>query len=113
MQEKNLGRRRAAERDVDLELTNDETNADGSDVEENEDEPSDNVTRMFPNPVYISDDITQRWAHLAKMEHNIQCHGKITDTWVFDGRIVVKDHKNIIHVIKRESDFPNYFCITW
>ena len=106
-QEKKLRRRRAPERDADQEPGNDEANADGTDGEENEDESSDDVRRMYPNPVYISDDLTRHRARLEKMARELRRQGKITDTWVFDGRIMIKDQKNAIHEIKRESDFPN------
>ena len=59
---------------------------------------------MFPNPVYISDNLTRRRARLEKMARELRRHGKITDTWVFDGRIMVKDQKNVVYEIKRFSD---------
>ena len=113
-QKKKLRRRRAPERDADIEPGNDEANADDTDGEENEDESSDDVRRMFPNPVYISDDLIRRRARLAKMAHKLRCQGRITDTWVFDGRITVKDQK-MLFMWSRESliFLTNVLCITW
>ena len=98
-EQKKLRRRRTAEWGADLEPTNDETNAGGTDGEENEDESSDDVRRIFLNPVYISVDLTRRWARLAKITSDLRRQGKI---W----RIMVKDQRNAIHKIKKESGFP-------
>ena len=57
-------------------------------------------------PIFISDDLTRRRALLAKMGRDLRRRGKIRDTWVFDGRIMIKDNRNKVHEIRRESDFP-------
>ena len=57
-------------------------------------------------PIFISDDLTRRRAHLANMAHDLRRRHSIRDTWVFDGRIMIKDNRNMVHEIRRVSDFP-------
>ena len=57
-------------------------------------------------PIFISDDLTRRRARLAKMARDLRRRNSIRDTWVFDGRIMIKDNRNMVHEIIRESDFP-------
>ena len=57
-------------------------------------------------PIFISDDLTRRRAHLANMARDLRRRHSIRDTWFFDGRIMIKDNRNMVHEIRRESDFP-------
>ena len=88
----------------------DETN--GSGTTDNVEDASLTSSR----PIFISDDLTRRRAWLAKMGRDLRRRGKIRDTWVFDDRIMIKDNRNKVHEIRRESDFPQWtknVCILW
>ena len=78
----------------------DETN--GSGTTDNVEDASLTSSR----PIFISDDLTRLRARLAKMGRDLRRRGKIRDIWVFDGRIMIKDNRNKVHKIRRESDFP-------
>ena len=64
------------------------------------------VIAQFPHKAYLSDDLTQTRARLAYKARVLFRGGKISSTWVFDGRVLIKDNYNRIHEIKRESDLP-------
>ena len=66
----------------------------------------DNVSAQFPHHVYISYDLTQRRARLAYKARVLVREKKISSTWVFDGRVLIKNNYKRIDEIKRESDLP-------
>ena len=66
----------------------------------------DDILAQFPYHVYISDDLTQRRARLAYKARVLVREKKISSTWVFDGRVLIKNNYNRIDEIKRESDLP-------
>ena len=66
----------------------------------------------FPDPVYISDDLTQRRAKLALKARILKRQGKIQDTWVYDCRILVKDNHSVIHQVNEDKDVDRYGKIT-
>ena len=66
----------------------------------------DDMLAQFPHHVYISDDLTQRRARLAYKARVLVREKKISSTWVFDGRVLIKNNYNRIDEIKRESDIP-------
>ena len=93
-------KKKLREKPAPAENETDETN--GSGTTDNMEDTSLTSSR----PIYISDDLTRRRARLAKMGRDLRRRGKIRDTWVFDGRIMIKDNRNKVHEIRRESDFP-------
>ena len=70
-----------------------------------------NVTREgndFPNPVYVSDDLTPRRAKLAYEARYLKRNNKIADTWVFDSRVLLKDNHGLIKPINSDEDLDKY-----
>ena len=58
----------------------------------------------FPNPVFIEDDLTQRRAKLAFHARKLRRDRTITDTWVFDTKIMIKNRYGQISEVKSEAD---------
>ena len=83
-----MGRQRTEE-----ELS-DETEVEGEPIEPDPD---------FPYPVYISDDLTQKRAKLAQKCRQLKRDKKISDTWIFEGRVLAKDLHQHVHEIKNEE----------
>ena len=79
--------------------TEDETTADGTNEADSETED----TQDFPNPVYISDDLTQKRAKLAQKCRQLKQDKIFLDTWIFDGRVLAKDLHQHKHEIKNED----------
>ena len=78
------------------------TEEEPSDETEVEAEPSE-PDPDFPYPVYISDDLTQKTAKLAQKWRQLKREKKISDTWVFEGRVLAKDLHQHVHEIKNEE----------
>ena len=57
-----------------------------------------------PLKVYIGDDLTKRRAYLAYQARQLKRSKKITDTWVVDTKIYVKDNYNRIRRINSTED---------
>ena len=70
--------------------------------EELEDENDQILSQHFPKPIYINDHLTKPRAQLVKKCRDLK-KKSISDTWVFDGRILVKDLHGRVHEVKRES----------
>ena len=60
----------------------------------------------FPGKVFIADDLTPLRARLSYKARVLARQNKIASTWVFDGRVLYKDHHNRIHQIRSEEDLP-------
>ena len=71
---------------------------DSADEEEDED-----LSASFPGPVFISDDLTQRRARLAKKARDMKNAKQLSDTWVFDGRVFPKNLHGRVREIKNEQ----------
>ena len=54
--------------------------------------------------VYIGDDLTKRQAYLAYQARQLKRSKKITDTWVVDAKIYVKDNYNRIRRLNSTED---------
>ena len=63
---------------------------------------------LFPNPIYITDDLTQRRAKLAFDARQLKASRKLADTWVYDCRVMVKDMHGRVSTITRQSDLEKY-----
>ena len=61
---------------------------------------------IYISSVPPSDDLTQRRARLAYKAQVLVREKKISSTWVFDGRVLIKSNYNHIDGIKCESDLP-------
>ena len=60
-------------------------------------------------PLYIQDDLTPRRAKLAYQARQLKRNGKVSDTWVTENKIIVKDLRNKIHDIKSHSDLESFW----
>ena len=83
------------------ESADEEDGVDETEEEELEDENDHDLSQHFPNPIYINDDLTKPRAQLAKKCRDLKLKKSISDTWVFDGRILVKDLHGRVHEVKR------------
>ena len=83
-----LGRQRTEEE------PSDETEVEGGPSEPDPD---------FPYPVYISDDLTQKRAKLAQKCRQLKREKKISDTLIFEGKVMAKDLHQHVHEIKNEE----------
>ena len=61
---------------------------------------------MFP--VFIQDDLTQRRAKLVFQARVIQRNGQIKETWIYHGKVMVKDIHNRISSINSTQDLDKY-----
>lgn len=57
-----------------------------------------------PCPIFIQDDLTAARAKMAFRARQLKRDGKITDTWVFDSRVLIKDSRGTIHQVKSFND---------
>ena len=60
-------------------------------------------------PLYIQDDLTPRRAKLTYQARQLKRNGKVSDTWVTENKIIVKDLRNKIHDIKSHSDLESFW----
>ena len=54
---------------------------------------------LFPNKIYINEDLCKGRAYLSFKARQIKNADGIADTWTFNGNIMVKDKKNKIHKV--------------
>ena len=54
-------------------------------------------------PVYFQDDLVKSRAQLYYKARMSKKDNKLSDTWTYDGKILIKDHRNRIYEIKSES----------
>ena len=78
------------------------TEEEPSDETEVEGEPSE-PDPDSPYPVYISDDLTQKTAKLAQKCGHLKREKKISDTWIFEGRVLAKNLHQHVHEFKNEE----------
>ena len=69
----------------------------------NKDKPA-----VYPHDVYFMDDLTAKKAKLAYLCRKLKYENKITDTWVFDSKVLVKDLHNRIRQIKCLKDLASF-----
>ena len=61
-----------------------------------------------PASVYLTDDLTKRRAQLAYQVRQLKREGKLSDTWVCDARIYIKDNHNHVSQINVAADFRKF-----
>ena len=61
-----------------------------------------------PASVYLTDDLTKRRAQLAYQARQLKREGKLSDTWVCDARIYIKDNHNHVSQINVAADFRKF-----
>ena len=66
------------------------------------------IRRRFPKPVYIADDLTRSKAKVAFNAREMKRQGHISDTWVFDSSIFIKDNSGHIKKIAQQDDLKKY-----
>ena len=64
-------------------------------------------TYPFKKPIFFQDDLTKSRATLFYLARKSKSANNLSDTWTFDGKILVKDLQNRIFEIKTESDLRN------
>ena len=82
-----------------------------ADIEVDDDSGQDTLTqlrRLFPKPVYISDDLTKNRAKLAFCARELKREKLIADTWVFDCSIFIKDNAGHIKKVTNQDDLRKY-----
>ena len=62
------------------------------------------LSRRFPKPVYISDDLTRNRAKTAYEARMMKRQGLISDTWVFDCSILIRHNEGLIKKISKKED---------
>ena len=60
------------------------------------------------NPVFINDDLTARRSKLAFECRQLKKAKKISDTWTYFGKLIVKDHSSNISEVTCEADLRRY-----
>ena len=90
--------------------TLDALDADAEDdaVDEGDDTRKLPLSRRFPKPVYISDDLTRNRAKIAYEARMMKRQGLISDTWVFDCSILIRDNEGLIKKISKKDDLKKY-----
>ena len=58
-------------------------------------------TSYIDKPIYFNEDLTKTRAQLAKETRNMKTNNKITDTWVYDGKILIKEKNGRVVMINR------------
>ena len=61
-----------------------------------------------PASVYLTDDLTKRRAQLAYHTRQLKREGKLSDTWVCDARIYIKDNHNHVYQLNVAADFRKF-----
>ena len=82
-----------------------------ADTEDDDGSGQDTLTqlrRLFPKPVYISDDLTKNRAKLAFCARELKREKLIADTWVFDCSIFIKDNAGHIKKVTNQDDLRKY-----
>ena len=51
---------------------------------------------LYPLPVYMADDLISSRAKLAFKARELKRNGRISDTWVFDCQVFIKDNKIVL-----------------
>ena len=56
------------------------------------------------NKIFISDDLTKARAALAYQAREARRQGSITETWIYESRIIIKDNRSRIHKVTSLAD---------
>ena len=66
------------------------------------------IDTEYPHPIFLQDDLTARRVKLAFAARELKRHARISDTWVWDSKILIKDRHNRIHIIKSLENLRPY-----
>ena len=64
--------------------------------------------QKYPERIFLQDDLTQRRAKLAYLGRKLVLQKKISDTWVFDSKVMIKDNHGRIRSIRNVKDLAIY-----
>ena len=67
-----------------------------------------NYTAYINKPIYFNEDLTKTRAQLAKAARIAKNNNKINDTWVYDGKILIKEKNGRVAMINRIADLTTY-----
>ena len=67
---------------------------------------------LYPLPVYMSGDLISSRAKLAFKARELKRNGRISDTWVFDCQVSIKDNRNRIDKVNKMEDLNEYLWFT-
>ena len=81
-----------------------EADAEDDAVDEGDDTRKLPLSCRFPKPVYISEDLTRNRAKIAYEARMMKRQGLISDTWVFDCSILIRDSEGLIKKISKKED---------
>ena len=81
-----------------------------------EEEPSTNqdgskriyYTSYIDKPIYFNEDLTKTRAQLAKETRNLKKNNEINVTWVYDGKILIKEKNGRVVMINRIDELSTY-----
>ena len=59
-------------------------------------------------PIFFNEDLTKSRALLAKEARNLKKLRKINDTWVYDGKIIIKDKNGQVKMINNMAELDTY-----
>ena len=65
-------------------------------------------TAYINKPIYFNEDLTKTRAQLAKAARIAKNNNKINDTWVYDGKILIKEKNGRVAMINRIADLTTY-----
>ena len=69
----------------------------------------DTKTHMtYKDPLFFQDDLTARRAKLAYQARNLRNQKKISETWIWDSKVLIKDNRGRIHNIKNANELKQY-----
>ena len=64
--------------------------------------------KLYPFPVYMSDDLTSSRAKLAFKARKLRRNHRIQETWVFGCQIMIKENANEIHKVNKTEELNEY-----
>ena len=64
--------------------------------------------QKYPRPIYFQDDLTTRRAKIACQARQGKKARKLTDTWIIDSKVMVKDMNNRIHQVRTQKDIEHF-----
>ena len=79
-----------------------------------DDDPRENATPQINyedyanKPIYFNEDLTKSHSLLAKEARNLYKQRKINDTWVYDGKILIKDKNGLVKMINNMAELDTF-----
>ena len=76
----------------------------------NDDESDDGTpdTVTLTHKIFMNEDLSSARVKLAYAARQLKRQDKITDTWVFDGKVKIKDNRNVIVNVRSLKDLVRY-----